>query len=93
MYNEDTNYDLNKEIKISVKSEDGKTTNVYTLKATTADQFSDVDTDDWYYSNVMRAVELGILSGYTDGTFRPTATLSGNAFMKMLLAPWAMTAL
>ena len=84
LYNEDTNYDLNKEIKISVKSEDGKTTNVYTLKATTADQFSDVDTDDWYYNNVMRAVELGILSGYTDGTFRPMNNITRRDFAIML---------
>ena len=84
LYNEDTNYDLNKEIKISVKSEDGKTTNVYTLKATTADQFSDVDTNDWYYNNVMRAVELGILSGYTDGTFRPMNNITRRDFAIML---------
>ena len=84
LYNEDTNYDLNKEIKISVRSEDGKTTNVYTLKATTADQFSDVDTNDWYYSNVMRAVELGILSGYTDGTFKPMNNITRRDFAIML---------
>ena len=84
LYNEDTNYDLNKEIKISVKSEDGKTANVYTLKATTADQFSDVDTDDWYYNNVMRAVELGILSGYSDGTFKPMNNITRRDFAIML---------
>ena len=84
LYNEDTNYDLNKEIKISVKSEDGKTTNVYTLKATTADQFSDVDTNDWYYNNVMRAVELGILSGYSDGTFKPMNNITRRDFAIML---------
>ena len=29
--------------------------------------------------------QQGIISGYADGTFRPTGTLTGNAFMKMLL--------
>ncbi len=29
--------------------------------------------------------QQGIINGYSDGTFRPTATLTGNAFMKMLL--------
>ena len=83
-YDEDANYDLNEEIKISVTSEDGATANTYTLKATTADQFSDVDTDDWYYSNVMRAVELGILSGYTDGTFKPMNNITRRDFAIML---------
>ena len=83
-YDEDTNYDLNEEIKISVTSEDGATANTYTLKATTADQFSDVDTNDWYYSNVMRAVELGILSGYTDGTFKPMNNITRRDFAIML---------
>ena len=83
-YDEDTNYDLNEEIKISVTSEDGATANTYTLKATTADQFSDVDTNDWYYNNVMRAVELGILSGYSDGTFRPMNNITRRDFAIML---------
>ena len=83
-YDEDTNYDLNEEIKISVTSEDGATANTYTLKATTADQFSDVDTNDWFYNNVMRAVELGILSGYTDGTFKPMNNITRRDFAIML---------
>ena len=54
------------------------------MKATTADQFSDVDTNDWYYSNVMRAVELGILSGYSDGTFKPMNNITRRDFAIML---------
>ena len=84
-YDENENYDLNTDITIKVISEnDGATINTYTLKATTADQFSDVDTDDWYYNNVMRAVELGILSGYTDGTFRPMNNITRRDFAIML---------
>ena len=83
-YKEDANYDLNTDIKITVQSEDKATTNVYTLKAVVADQFSDVNTGDWYYSNVMRAVELGILSGYTDGTFRPMNNITRRDFAIML---------
>ncbi|MBM6852564.1 S-layer homology domain-containing protein, partial [Oscillibacter valericigenes] len=30
-------------------------------------------------------VERGLISGYADGTFRPTGTLTGFAFLKMLL--------
>ena len=83
-YKEDANYDLNTDIKITVQSEDKATTNVYTLKAVVADQFSDVDTNDWYYSNVMRAVELGILSGYSDGTFKPMNNITRRDFAIML---------
>ena len=84
-YDENENYDLNTDITIKVISEnDGATINTYTLKATTADQFSDVDTNDWYYNNVMRAVELGILSGYTDGTFKPMNNITRRDFAIML---------
>ena len=71
-------------VTITVTAEDGSNTNVYTLTVTTADQFSDVNTGDWYYNNVMRAVELGILSGYTDGTFRPMNNITRRDFAIML---------
>ena len=83
-YNKDKNYDLNTDITIKVTSEDLKTTNVYTLKASLAAQFSDISESDWYYNNVMRAVELGILSGYTDGTFRPNNSITRQDFAIML---------
>ena len=71
-------------VTLKVQSEAGNRTVSYTLTVTTADQFSDVDTDDWYYSNVMRAVELGILSGYSDGTFRPMNNITRRDFAIML---------
>ena len=78
------NYDLNSDIKITVTSEDQATTNVYTLKASVAAQFSDVSEGDWYYENVMRAVELGILSGRGDGTFGPNVNITRRDFAIML---------
>jgi hypothetical protein len=33
--------------------------------------FSDVRPDDWYAGAIGAAVEAGIITGYTDGTFRP----------------------
>lgn len=33
--------------------------------------FSDVEANKWYYSSVVTAYETGLISGYTDGTFRP----------------------
>ena len=67
-----------------VYSENGVNTATYTVSVTTADQFSDVNEGDWYYSNVMRAVELGILSGYSDGTFRPMNNITRRDFAIML---------
>ncbi len=83
-YDENANYDLNSDIKITVTSEDQATTNVYTLKASVAAQFSDVSEGDWYYENVMRAVELGILSGRGDGTFGPNVNITRRDFAIML---------
>ena len=83
-YNADKNYDLNSDITIKVTSEDKATTNVYTLKATIAEQFSDIDEGDWYYNNVLRAVDLSILSGYSDGTFKPNNNITRRDFAIML---------
>ena len=38
--------------------------------------FSDVKTDDWYYSEVQKAVKAGYLEGYEDGTARPSAKIT-----------------
>ena len=71
-------------VTLKVQSEAENRIASYTLTVTTADQFSDVDTNDWYYNNVMRAVELGILSGYTDGTFKPMNNITRRDFAIML---------
>ena len=77
-------YNFVSDKKFTVVSENGVNSATYTISVTTADQFSDVDTNDWYYNNVMRAVELGILSGYTDGTFKPMNNITRRDFAIML---------
>ena len=54
------------------------------LSATTA-PFKDVPTTNVFAGYITYCAQRGIISGYGDGTFRPTGTLTGNAFMKMLL--------
>ena len=54
------------------------------LSATTA-PFKDVPTTNVFAGFITYCAQQGIISGYADGTFRPTGTLTGNAFMKMLL--------
>ena len=54
------------------------------LSATTA-PFKDVPTTNTFAGYITYCAQQGIISGYGDGTFRPTGSLTGNAFMKMLL--------
>ena len=54
------------------------------LSASTA-PFRDVPTTNTFAGYITYCSQQGIISGYGDGTFRPTGTLTGNAFMKMLL--------
>ncbi len=77
-------YDLTKPLEITVASEDGKNTNVYTLTAKIADQFTDVSEGAWYYENVMAAVEAGIVSGMGDGTFKPMGNITRRDFATMV---------
>ena len=77
-------YNFISDKKFTVYAENGVNTATYTISVTTADQFSDVNTGDWYYNNVMRAVELGILSGYSDGTFKPMNNITRRDFAIML---------
>ena len=54
------------------------------LSANTA-PFKDVPVTNTFAGYITYCSQQGIISGYADGTFRPTGTLTGNAFMKMLL--------
>ena len=53
--------------------------------AVTAAPFKDVPADNVFAGYISYCVSEGIVSGYADGTFRPAGTLTGYAFMKMLL--------
>ena len=47
--------------------------------------YKDVPTTNTFAGYIAYCAKEGIISGYADGTFRPAASLSGSAFMKMLL--------
>lgn len=47
--------------------------------------FSDVSSEDWFFDYVSTAVNMGIISGYDDGTFKPEQTVNRAEAMKMLL--------
>ena len=46
------------------------------LSATVTNPFTDIASNDWYYSAVTSAVSYGWINGYNDGTFRPYATIT-----------------
>ena len=54
------------------------------LKADAA-PFKDVPANSTFAAYIAYCAKEGIIDGYTDGTFRPAAPLTGYAFMKLLL--------
>jgi hypothetical protein len=48
------------------------------------DQFSDVETTDWYAQYVARGYYNGVISGYDDGTFRPNGLISRQEMAAMI---------
>lgn len=38
--------------------------------------FSDVTESDWFYDVVVGSIQYGWINGYSDGTFRPNATIT-----------------
>jgi hypothetical protein len=42
--------------------------------------FSDVDADKWYTAAVEKLAGLGIITGYSDGTFHPEAAITRAEF-------------
>jgi hypothetical protein len=47
-------------------------------------RFSDVPEGEWYVLYVMKALSLGIINGYPDGTFKPGNTVNTVEFLKMM---------
>ena len=52
---------------------------------TQAAPFKDVPAGSTFAGYIAYCVESGLIDGYADGTFRPQGTLTGFAFLKMLL--------
>ncbi|QSX05476.1 S-layer homology domain-containing protein [Sedimentibacter sp. zth1] len=47
--------------------------------------FTDVKETDWFYSNVKEMVNLGMIEGYPDNTFKPRKAVKADEFIKMVL--------
>ena len=64
--------DSSNPVQLWITSEERDTTRMYTVTVEEGISFSDVNPGDWFYDNVMDAVENGYISGMGDGTFNPT---------------------
>ena len=82
-YKATNNYSLNSDVTITVTSEDGKTTNVYTLKTTLGERFTDVPANAWFAEYVEKAVDAGIVLGQGNGTFNPYGNITREDFAMM----------
>lgn len=45
--------------------------------------YSDVKQSDWFYDNVTKMSDMGYLSGYEDGTFRPSGIITKAEFVSV----------
>ena len=54
------------------------------ISAEAAKTFPDVNSGDWFYADVTKLANGGIISGFPDGTFKPEDTLTRGEFIKML---------
>lgn len=84
MVDADSTYNFLNPRTFTVVSEDGKATNTYTITVKVADQFTDVDPDDWFYENVMGAAANGYVTGEGNGIFNPYGKTTRAAFAVMI---------
>jgi len=59
--------------------------NLETTAGLTKTSFSDVKTSDWFAPYVEAAKTNGLVNGYTDGTFKPTAAITRAEAIKVLM--------
>lgn len=57
---------------------------VQSEKSVNKSVFSDVKEEDWYYNTVTEMAQRGILSGYSDGSFRPNASITTAEFTSVI---------
>lgn len=50
-----------------------------------AKKFTDVTSSTWCYKYVMELTDAGVISGYTDGTFKPGNQISYGAALKLIM--------
>lgn len=54
-------------------------------------EYRDVSRQSWYYPYIHAATQLGVVSGYPDGTFRPNSSVSRAEAAKILIGILGLT--
>lgn len=62
-----------------------KGSNISVPETCNSSSFPDISIGDWYCPYIEKAKSMGILSGYPDGTFKPSNTLNKVENLKILL--------
>ena len=61
-------------------------TSLFIFASTAFAQFSDVPQNVYYYQAVMNLHEMGIINGLSDGTFKPSNSVTRAEFVKMMVS-------
>ena len=78
----DVNFSTSRKMTVIAENESDSTE--YTIRVQIEERFSDVAPGAWYYDNVMDAAANGYVSGYGDGTFGPTRSITRAEFAAMI---------
>lgn len=82
-FDPEATFDLNNDIKVQVTAEDGEHSQIYTIKTTLGERFSDVPADAWFAPYVEEAYDKGIVEGIGNGQFGPNTNISRQDFAVM----------
>ncbi len=58
---------------------------IFSLIPTAFAQYSDVSPNSYYYEAVMNLNEMGIIKGFSDGSFKPSNSVTRAEFVKMMV--------
>ena len=56
------------------------------------ERFADVCPDQWFYKDVVDLAALGVISGFSDGTFRPNVEITRGQLMKLIVSTSGLVA-
>ena len=83
LFDPDATFDLNNDIKVQVTAEDGEHSQIYTIKTTLGERFTDVPANAWFAPYVDEAYDREIIEGQGNGIFNPNGNITRQDFALM----------